>query len=240
MFISLTEERAIMKKMNKGFTLAEVLITLAVIGIVAAVTLPSLTTGHTYKTLGVDLAKIFATTEGAARAYVVSNNNFTVPSSKKEIAAFANDVFLFKDDTFLNADSIAEDFSGETYKLKDGTEVGLTTYAKVDEKHQNRINRAKYGDAALGFIFKPNVKGLPSSVQNTFAFIMTESGYVYPGNDPCLWSIYENDWNTKASQFTNKFDESGASNACYNSKLSTEGGVTLKDADSQTTVIDKR
>ena len=97
---------------KKGFTLAEVLITLAIIGIVAAIALPNLIMNNGYKTVGVKLAKFMSTTESAARAYVTSNDVFgsttviTVVDekggeSKKEIGSvavmdFINDAYLIK------------------------------------------------------------------------------------------------------------------------------------------------
>jgi prepilin-type N-terminal cleavage/methylation domain-containing protein len=46
-----------MKKFKSGFTLAEVLITLGIIGVVAAIVMPSVMTNYTYKTVGVKLSK---------------------------------------------------------------------------------------------------------------------------------------------------------------------------------------
>lgn len=50
---------------KKGFTLTEILITMMIIGVVAAVTLPSLNTSVNQRTIGPTLAKAFNTLESA-------------------------------------------------------------------------------------------------------------------------------------------------------------------------------
>lgn len=52
-------------KKKKGFTLAEVLITLSIIGVVSALTLPSLTSGYKSQQIGVSLSKAINTLENA-------------------------------------------------------------------------------------------------------------------------------------------------------------------------------
>ena len=49
-----------MKIVKKGFTLAEVLITLSIIGVVASLTLPSLSSGHVKQQTAVSLSKAFS------------------------------------------------------------------------------------------------------------------------------------------------------------------------------------
>lgn len=90
------------KQLKSGFTLAEVLITLAIIGIVAAIVMPSVITSYQFKTVGVKLAKFQSTIENAARAYVVSNDSFKVSDStittsgKADINNFVNECLIFK------------------------------------------------------------------------------------------------------------------------------------------------
>ena len=82
-----------MKRMKSGFTLAEVLITLGIIGVVAAIVMPSVMTNYTYKTVGVKLSKFMSQVEGASRPYVVQNASFT-NGENSEIGARA---FITKD-----------------------------------------------------------------------------------------------------------------------------------------------
>lgn len=86
-----------MKRFKKGFTLAEVLITLSIIGIIAAIVMPSVIASYQYKTIGVKLSKFMASTEQASRAYVVSNTTFrnNTLAGRRQILNFMNDSFLF-------------------------------------------------------------------------------------------------------------------------------------------------
>ena len=81
-----------MKRMKSGFTLAEVLITLGIIGVVAAIVMPSVMTNYTYKTVGVKLSKFMSQLEGATRPYVVQNASFT-KSDRDGVATFVQESF---------------------------------------------------------------------------------------------------------------------------------------------------
>ena len=59
-----------MKQLKAGFTLAEVLITLSIIGVVAAIVMPSVMTNYTYKTVGVKVAKFASQLEAASRPFI--------------------------------------------------------------------------------------------------------------------------------------------------------------------------
>lgn len=60
--------------MKKGFTLAEVLITMALIGVVAAMVLPALSTNTQKASVGPSLAKMMNTLENANRLILVENS----------------------------------------------------------------------------------------------------------------------------------------------------------------------
>lgn len=100
-----------MKKLKSGFTLAEVLITLAIIGVVAAIVMPSVMSNYQYKSIGVKLAKFMSTVEAASRPFVVNDGNFSITSAKdadaegkqsadnqsvSNVTDFVNEAFLFK------------------------------------------------------------------------------------------------------------------------------------------------
>ena len=82
-----------MKKLKTGFTLAEVLITLSIIGIIATIVMPALISSYHYKTVGVKLSKMASTTEDSARAYVVQNDSF---KTNEDVMSFVNESFLIK------------------------------------------------------------------------------------------------------------------------------------------------
>lgn len=87
------------KQFKSGFTLAEVLITMAIIGIVAAIVMPAMITSYQYKTVGVKLSKFAATVENSARAYVVSNDSFksNTTAGQDDINTYLNETLIFKD-----------------------------------------------------------------------------------------------------------------------------------------------
>lgn len=61
---------------NKGFTLAEVLITLGIIGVVAAITIPSLITKYHRREVETKLKKFYSTMNQAMRMSIAENGEF--------------------------------------------------------------------------------------------------------------------------------------------------------------------
>ena len=68
--------------MKKGFTLAEVLITLAIIGIVAALTIPSLANGYQKRVLTSQLQKAYAELSQAGAMVMADEMGEDLKSSK--------------------------------------------------------------------------------------------------------------------------------------------------------------
>ena len=250
-------------KKKSGFTLAEVLITLSIIGIIAAIVMPALIQNYQYKTVGVKLSKFMSTVEDSARAYVVSNDSlnlskaaYSVEGEDSEsslyttLSSFVNESFLIKSksgtkiidsqlkaimgdginsDYFQNAYPVTKryakaDFAGKAANnadqddgwatLKDGTRVAFYAVSSSDDAldvftdawsvdHQAKVpNVSQTGVPVLGVIFDPHATGLPKTVRNHFAFVVTELGYVLPADDDkCLWNLYEASWASKAALF---------------------------------------
>lgn len=125
-----------MKNQKSGFTLAEVLITMSIIGIIAAIIMPALLTSYQYKSLGVKLSKFLSTTEQTARAYVVSNDALRSSDADeiKDMLDFINDSFLFtevsSDDKdkkeYLGIENPTDEQLARTYAYGDGTDARKT------------------------------------------------------------------------------------------------------------------
>ena len=195
--------------LKSGFTLSEVLITIAIIGIVAALTLPTVMSSSTYKSLGVKIAKFASTTENASRAYVNANDAFIIDKENEEnkyksILDFVNDTFLIEavgndntkgDLSEIKFNSTPQGIKGTNYiTLKDGTLIDIDSATETLSK--------KYGNPVFSIAFEPNVKGLPSSVQKVYRFTVTELGYVLPSSaDSCLQSIYSQQFSTSQQDF---------------------------------------
>lgn len=209
-----------MKKFKSGFTLAEVLITLGIIGVVAAIVMPSVMTNYTYKTVGVKLSKFVSQLEGSTRPYVVQNTIFSDAATAQD---YIVESFLIrnlddlKDDATGSLVSVVKDLtlnatnkefdafnktSNPIVQIKDGTEFRAymldTNYDEDDE-----INTAQVGEAIWGIAFAPKVNGLPKAVQKSYKFVITELGYVYPDRsvDNCMAGIWDAEFMTTSKTF---------------------------------------
>lgn len=135
-----------MKKLFNGFTLAEVLITLGIIGIVAAVTLPSLQVNVNKQALGTQISKVYSQLQEGLKLYMVDQNLDELDSSTLDLSTFAKNYLQVqyvcngKDDTSCFADKYTSistpvktitrrdimDFGNvNAYILRDGTTIAL-------------------------------------------------------------------------------------------------------------------
>lgn len=204
-----------MKKMKKGFTLAEVLITLGIIGVVASIVMPSVMTNYTYKTIGVKLAKFVSQVEGSTRPFVVQNEIFKYDTTSNNVETYIEESFLLKnakdyegEDKSLvltsapTTDKYANftDSTSNILKIKDGTSMVVYPVANYTN---DEIDPYKVGKVVFGITFDPNVKGLPGPAQKVFDFVVTDLGYVYPNrtSDTCVGGIADADYQTNASFF---------------------------------------
>ena len=115
------------KKVSKGFTLAEVLITLGIIGIVAALTMPQLFNRTKNAHLGAQLANAVATIENASGIYLYDHNvkKFSLAGKTK-----ASDVLDALKDGYIKMNTTT--LGGFTtctakYALPDKTIIGVCT-----------------------------------------------------------------------------------------------------------------
>lgn len=76
------EVRMVNLKISKGFTLAEVLITLGIIGVVAAITIPNLITEHQKRTTVTKLQKAISVINQAYRLSYEENGDVTAEEAK--------------------------------------------------------------------------------------------------------------------------------------------------------------
>lgn len=82
-----------MNKFKTGFTLAEVLVTLSIVGVIAAVSTPTLIANYTKKTQAVAIKKFVTQLEGAYTRYMADNRADTLMDAGYDTAAGRNNFF---------------------------------------------------------------------------------------------------------------------------------------------------
>ena len=133
--------------MKKGFTLAEVLITLGIIGVVAAMTLPTLIQNHQKRSLEVATQKFYSTMSQAVKKYMadegvddlrntpLASENYEEWDSPETIASIRNFVTKYLK-VVEECDHEANNCFAPTYKNWDGSapDYNFTTVANWSEK----------------------------------------------------------------------------------------------------------
>ena len=214
---------------NFGFTLAEVLITLGIIGVVAAVTMPTLVMNTKYKEVGTRLAKFHNNLENAARSYTAANGDFSVRDLDKRqeaLSDFFNNSFIYKEtykdgvatsDNSINIIAITMGSSvmyGNLCQkncgvLKDDSSIGYWPAGSMDT---TKYPAEKYGEAIARVYFSPNVSGLPQKARKVYIFAISSKGIVVPfTGDNCLQNAYDENYIVNASWY-----KSGG--VCYKSE----------------------
>lgn len=170
--------------MKKGFTLAEVLITLGIIGVVAALTLPSLITNYRKKETVAQLKKVYSELSQAAQMSVVQNgdmknwdysltgeeffntylgNFIKMGSQKVEDAKKAGVVYIKasgeEEVSFTNLYD-----SGKIFTLASGSQIIMDTVSNLTTTRQTVL-------VDLNGFKKPNRIGV-----DVFAFSVTHNG----------------------------------------------------------------
>ena len=147
---------------NKGFTLAEVLVTLGIIGVVSAMTVPSLMQNHQRKTYATQLHQVYNLLSQAFLEYTTDKNAINLQeaglTSTEAVIEFFNKYFKL-------ASSCSEftDCFADSYKNQGGTELAqsslwvssdvcnvLANGAAVCMEH-SKFHSATYGDVSVPY-----------------------------------------------------------------------------------------
>lgn len=183
--------------MKKGFTLAEVLITLGIIGVVAAMTIPSLLQNHRKKVVETKLKKFYSTINEAVKLAEVEFGpakdwEWNTPDDmyNNYLKKYLSNVQEVKSDT---SSSLYLYFADGTYMVYSGTYLRFVT----DHKERN--------DGTNSFVFMFDPKGQISSnykekgVFANYAYYnnITEEGLYNECRDTgwyCCLLIQRNGW----------------------------------------------
>ena len=139
-----------------GFTLAEVLITLAIIGVVAALTLPSLMSYIQIEQFRTKLKKEFSALTQVVNSLQSKNSSIDTSSTSNLIAELSSQLTETQAGTFGTLTNLPDTFSYTCYKVSSGTCGNL-----VKKPDVNNTPAFKTMDGAL-FVFRatyPNCDG---------------------------------------------------------------------------------
>ena len=162
-----------------AFTLAEVLITLGIIGVAAALTIPGLIANHKKKVVTVRMEKFYSVMNQACRMSVVENteegfagaleNVSTLSTSNQEIMDWYNE-YLGK---YIKTTKLSKINDGIIGALADGSGFviiysGHSTFCPVYEKCEQSLKNVSNSGLTL---FTSKMDG-----KNTFGFILRGNG----------------------------------------------------------------
>ena len=154
-----------------AFTLAEVLITLGVIGIVAAMTIPNLVQSYKKKVVETKLVKFYSTISNAIKLSEVDNGQIDTweqPYDSIDVEDYYNEYFdkyikILRKDTYNSADNnkyLVLYFSDGSLADVRSDVGGLTCLFYPNAKDfdiSQGIDSSRYGISSFAFTFNPHV-----------------------------------------------------------------------------------
>ena len=188
---------------KKGFTLAEVLITLSIIGVVAALTAPALTKNSGQAKIGPTLSKFVNTFETAvslmmqedSMVKLIETSSESIPIDKLEqnmiMAPLTEDYKYYAPDG-TDEKSIAAD---SAYVLKDGSIMGLIP----SESFTELTDKGAYKGIIADVIYDINGNsGKNRAGKDVFKFVLDNSGTIIPYGSNTYKYLYP-DFETESS-----------------------------------------
>ena len=195
----------------KGFTLAEVLIALVILGVIAAVTIPNLISNYQKKTTVVRLRKFYSALESAYSQYLSENPNPVyfeqgAETSKKAFDALIKPYFniyynagtnttnkqkIMYSNGYkkgVNTNDTTIDYSSNTNyaaaKLKDGSVVWLRGLTPTEISNSNNNGYVVSLFIDVNGKKSPNIAGV-----DTFSFTLNKDGTIGPSGTNITNSI---------------------------------------------------
>lgn len=152
---------------NKGFTLAEVLVTLGIIGIVAAMTLPTLVNKYQEKVTVTKLKKIYSV---LSQAYLFSVQEYGTPDNWGLMGRDAGDTEA-EEYTAYNAINIRDKLLKNIKKLKTCNNAKKMTDCGVADKYYYR-----HGGTDTGISSSSSQSTAVASIDGSSIMIISNSG----------------------------------------------------------------
>ena len=199
-----------------GFTLAEVLITLGIIGVVAALTAPALVQNAGTAKIGPTLSKVVATLENANESMLAKEDVSSLYALAHAESSFQTE--LTQESDFVNPPKTYDgQTSGSAYILfhfSDNTDILFANYVE-----QTKVARGSFkGQFASCVIDINGVKTKPNQFgKDMFFFSVDNSGAVLPHGSRA-WSFANGD-----SSYAHTWDKNDTPYACNENKVAPEG-----------------
>ena len=184
--------------MKKAFTLAEMLIVIAIIGVVAALVMPSLVADYQNRVLMTQLKKAYAEISQAGLLAIAQDDAGTFSSTK----AYKNGTFLST--YFKKSKSCGRDYEGcisDSYTDPDGDSFDASKEfgGKSETKNSFACIKAKAGYALClsgkhGFLDVNAQRGPNQVGKDAFTVGIGEDGTIDDKYSHSLKDIVKNDW----------------------------------------------
>ena len=190
---------------NKGFTLAEVLITLGIIGVISALTLPTFTQKTSGAKIGPQLAKAVSTYEQAAKAVLAEEDTDSLLAAADNTTDLINKMGRYMNGGVDTRDPIFTLKDGVSYYYK----FQLRTPSATDSKYAKEVPLVENTKTGLLTIDLNGSAGPNQYGRDRFAFT--------PWADGSLRAKGARDWYTWNKSGQDSFDDSewwGASEKC--------------------------
>ena len=178
---------------QRGFTLAEVLITMGIIGVVAALTIPSLSTAYQKRVMTTQLQKAYAEISQAAGMVVADEMTNDFRTSRAVRNNRFIDKYLTGSYTYISGpyeyvdgggDFYLQNELGDNYQCKQ-TKAGAVFCMANGQSH--------------GFLDVNGAKGPNSIGRDAFSIGFNKSGSIDPDYSVFLGRIVEEDWDLDAA-----------------------------------------
>lgn len=192
---------------NRAFTLAEVLITLGIIGVVAAMTIPTLTTKIQHKILQNEFKKMYSDLNNAARLFYVSEDITVHDYDAMTATSSRGDIILAKYMSYFKGTTKSSDkrydYFDASHNIKQKNLNGSTYLAYTcDESNVIQDVNGRIFDmdnSSYNMPFGPKIcvdingtKAPNRLGYDRFVFVFTEDNNVVPYTGSNFWGISEN------------------------------------------------
>ncbi len=171
---------------RKGYTIAEVIITLAIIGVVAALTIPPFVTNYRKQSYATSLSKAVANFENAMTTTMMRdgvNDLFSTNAWKASAANFSNNLnFAIKSSSVSGSTKIISLKNGAVYRITTQNSDG-NAKKELEVLNAGTNMTAKAGEVTIDINgdAKPNTIG-----RDQFKYLIGSDGILYP--------LYSKDW----------------------------------------------